>query len=105
MRLTIAAVVLVGAIVSGQTPAVIKARATKAVEAHVAAATLAAGDEWKELLGLCSAPDPTPTTEPNQTSPAPLFSPPMRSEWHAEPVQVFENCTSLARRLNTPRGR
>lgn len=58
-------------------------------EAHVAAARAAAGTEFAELFGLCEAPDPTPMPPPGPAPPAP--GPPPRSEWHAEPVKVFDN--------------
>ena len=59
------------------------------VDAHVAAAKAAAGQEHAALLNLCDAPAPTP---PAQARPATRpQGPPARSEWHAEPVKVFDN--------------
>lgn len=62
-----------GARMSGQTGA-------DSVEAHVAAAKAAAGKEHTALLNLCEAPAP-PAAQ----------GPPERSQWHAEPVKVFDN--------------
>ena len=61
------------------------------VEAHVAAARAAAGTEYVELLGLCAAPDPDPPPPPGPKPSPPRPDPPPRSEWHAEPVRVFDN--------------
>ena len=58
------------------------------VQAHVAAAQAAAGQEHLSLFNrLCGAPTPQP-------SPAPAAQPqgtPDRSQWHVEPVRVFDN--------------
>ena len=69
---------------------------TDDVAAHVAAARAAAGNEYAELFGLCDAPDSAPPGPPSAAAPA--ASPtrarppdPPRSEWHAEPVKVFDN--------------
>ena len=62
-----------GAKVSGQNGA-------DSVEAHVAAAKAAAGKEHTALLDLCDAP-----------APAAAQGPPERSQWHTEPVKVFDN--------------
>jgi metallo-beta-lactamase class B len=62
-----------GASVSGQTGA-------DGVEAHVAAAKAAAGKEHTALLNLCDVPAP-PAAQ----------GPPERSQWHTEPVKVFDN--------------
>ena len=62
-----------GASVSGQTGA-------DSVEAHVAAAKAAAGKEHTALLNLCGGPAP-PAAQ----------GPPERSQWHAEPLKVFDN--------------
>ena len=61
------------------------------IDAHVAAARAAAGTEFAELFGLCDAPDPSPTAPPGPTPSPPPPGPPPRSEWHAEPVKVFDN--------------
>ena len=62
-----------GASASGQTSA-------DSVEAHVAAAKAAAGKEHTALLNLCGGPAP-PAAQ----------GPPERSQWHTEPVKVFDN--------------
>jgi metallo-beta-lactamase class B len=59
------------------------------VEAHVAAAKAAAGQEHVFLFNsLCA--EPAPATQQNR-APAPPSGPPDRSQWHAEPVKVFDN--------------
>src|SRR5262245_50282658 len=66
----------------------------EAVDKHVVAAKAAAGEEHTSIFGLCTAPTPAVTTAPAQrgqrasTQPA---GPPDRSQWHAEPVKVFDN--------------
>jgi metallo-beta-lactamase class B len=66
---------LFGASVRGQTGA-------DSVEAHVAAAKAAAGKEHTALLNLCDAPAPAPPASQG---------PPERSQWHVEPMKVFDN--------------
>ena len=61
------------------------------VEAHVAAAKAAAGQEHTALFGLCDAPAPAPAPRANQSPAAQRKGPPERSQWHAEPVKVFDN--------------
>ena len=61
------------------------------VEAHVAAAKAAAGQEHTALLNLCDAPAPAPTPQAGQAPAAQPQGPPYRSQWHAEPVKVFDN--------------
>ena len=61
------------------------------VEAHVAAAKVAAGTEHMALLGLCDVPEPARAPQQPQTLPPERQGPPDRSEWHAEPVKVFDN--------------
>ncbi len=61
------------------------------VEAHVAAAKAAAGQEHTALLGLCDAPTPAPAPRASQSPAAQRKGPPDRSQWHAEPVKVFDN--------------
>ena len=69
------AAALGGASVSGQAGA-------DSVEVHVAAARAAAGKEHTALLNLCGGPAaPPPAAQ----------GPPERSQWHAEPVKVFDN--------------
>jgi len=59
------------------------------VEAHVAAAKAAAGQEHVFLFNsLCA--EPAPATQQSR-APAPPSGPPDRSQWHAEPVKVFDN--------------
>src|SRR5260370_12553397 len=59
------------------------------VEAHVAAAKAAAGQEHVFLFNsLCA--EPTPATQ-QRPAPAAQAGPPNRSQWHAEPVKVFDN--------------
>ena len=59
------------------------------VEAHVAAAKAAAGQEHVFLFNsLCA--EPAPATQQSR-APAPPSGPTDRSQWHAEPVKVFDN--------------
>lgn len=60
-----------------------------AAQAHVAAAKAAAGQEHVFLFNqLCAEPRPAgQQIPPPATSPGP----PERSQWHAEPVKVFDN--------------
>jgi metallo-beta-lactamase class B len=65
------------------------------VEAHVAAAKAAAGQEHTAVFNsLCAAPAPAPVPQqaqqPATPRPAPA-GPPARSQWHAEPRKVFDN--------------
>ena len=58
------------------------------VEAHVAAARIAAGQEHTAVFNnLCAPPAPTP---PAQQPAIPPQAPP-RSEWYVEPAKVFDN--------------
>ena len=73
-------------------------QAVDSVEAHVAAAKAAAGQEHTSVFNsLCAAPAPTPAPaaapQPAQPPAAPRQpqGPPPRSQWHAEPVKVFDN--------------
>jgi metallo-beta-lactamase class B len=61
------------------------------VEAHVAAAKAAAGQEQIGPFNLCTAPVPTPRQRGQAPAVAQPQSPPDRSRWHAEPVKVFDN--------------
>jgi metallo-beta-lactamase class B len=81
---------LAGASVLGQS-------APDSVEAHVAAAKTAAGQEHTAVFNsLCAAPAPVPAPAPQQAQ-APATprqgspGPPARSQWHAEPAKVFDN--------------
>src|SRR6266576_1452182 len=83
-------VALAGAGVLGQSSA-------DSVEAHVAAAKAAAGQEHTAVFNsLCAAPALAPAPAPQQAQqpatprPAPP-GPPPRSQWHAEPRKVFDN--------------
>jgi metallo-beta-lactamase class B len=58
-------------------------------EAHVAAAKAAAGQEHVFLFNTLCA-EPAPATRQDR-APAPPSGPPDRSQWHAEPVKVFDN--------------
>lgn len=75
---------LAGARVSGQTGA-------DTVEAHVAAARAAAGQQHTALFNLCDAPAPAVPSEAGPPPAAQPQRPPDRSGWHAEPVKVFDN--------------
>jgi metallo-beta-lactamase class B len=61
------------------------------VDAHLAAAKAAARNDQTVWLDLCDEPDPEPTPTPQQVEAAAPQAPPARSEWHAEPVKVFDN--------------
>src|SRR5262245_32346924 len=59
------------------------------VDTHVATAKAAARQEHTSLFnGLCSAPEPAPAQGQRAAQPQ---GPPDRSQWHAEPVKVFDN--------------
>ena len=60
-------------------------------ESHVAAAKAAARQEHTALFGLCRALEPAPPAERGQRAATQPQSPPDRSQWHAEPVKVFDN--------------
>jgi metallo-beta-lactamase class B len=62
-------------------------------DAHVAAARAAAGTEHTAVFNnLCAAPAPAPAQPaPAQPAGARAQGPPPRSEWHVEPVKVFDN--------------
>src|SRR2546430_962999 len=60
-------------------------------ESHVAAAKAAAGQEHTALFALCSAPEPVAPAERGQRGVGQPQGPPDRSQWHAEPVRVFDN--------------
>src|SRR5262245_26976998 len=67
----------------------------EAVDTHVAAAKAAAGQEHTSIFGLCTATAPaapvaTPAQRGQRTATQPP-GPPDRSQWHAEPVKVFDN--------------
>jgi metallo-beta-lactamase class B len=58
-------------------------------EAHVAAAKAAAGTDHTAPLNLCDPPAANP--QRGQSPAAPRQGPADRSQWHAEPVKVFDN--------------
>src|SRR5436309_3069948 len=61
------------------------------VEAHVAAAKVAAGREHTTVFNnLCKAPAPAVAAPQAQQAAAAALDPP-RSQWHAEPAKVFDN--------------
>jgi len=65
--------------------------AQDAVEQHVAVAKTAAGEEHTALFGqLCAPPPPPSSTQPAPAAAQPQ-GPPDRSEWHLDPVKVFDN--------------
>jgi metallo-beta-lactamase class B len=72
-------------------------QAADSVEAHVAAAKAAAGQEHTAVFNsLCAAPAPAPAAAPQRGQPPAAQpqrppGPPPRSEWHAEPAKVFDN--------------
>lgn len=61
--------------------------AGETVDAHVAAARAAARQEHTALFNLCTPPAAPPAPPPA----AQPQGPPDRSQWHAEPVKVFDN--------------
>src|SRR6185295_9427907 len=62
------------------------------IEAHVAAAKAAAGQDYGELFETtCNAPGPVPAPPAVRPAAAAPQGPPARAEWHAEPVKVFDN--------------
>src|SRR5262249_42674671 len=65
----------------------------QAVDTHVAAAKAAAGQEHTSIFGLCTAPAPAATSVPQRGQRASTQppGPPDRSQWHAEPMKVFDN--------------
>ena len=68
------------------------AQSTKETSAsHLAAAKAAARQEHTALFGLCRALEPAPPAERGQRAATQPQSPPDRSQWHAEPVKVFDN--------------
>jgi len=79
----VAAAALLSIPLVGQTPA------ADTVEAHVAAAKAAAGNNPPALLTLCNPPA-APAAAPARGRGAPQ-GPPPRSSWAAEPVKVFDN--------------
>src|SRR5262245_14534397 len=60
-----------------------------AVEAHVAKAKAAAGQDYTRIFeNLCTAPAPQAAQQPQAAAAA---YPPPASEWHGEPAKVFDN--------------
>lgn len=62
------------------------------VQAHVAAAKAAAGQEHMGLFNrICVDPEPAPQRGAAAASAPQRGGPPDRSQWHAEPAKVFDN--------------
>ena len=63
------------------------------VDAHLAAARAAAGQEYDHIFHLlCDATEPVPAVRGGQPPAAGRSQgPPDRSTWHAEPIRVFDN--------------
>jgi metallo-beta-lactamase class B len=96
MKSAAIAVVLAGALAAGSGGAsAIAQSGADTVEAHVAAAKLAAGTYHPGLFtSLCSATNIQPPATPQRgqrAAGATPPGPPDRSTWHAEPVKVFDN--------------
>jgi len=65
--------------------------ATDTPEAHIAAAKIAAGEDYQNLFNfLCTVPGPRGGARGGQRQ-GPPPGPPERSTWYAEPVKVFDN--------------
>src|SRR5437867_7507736 len=71
--------------------AVIGQTGKEIVDTHVAAAKAAARQEHTSLLNLCSVPEPPAAAPQGQRAAAQPPGPPDRSQWHAEPLKVFDN--------------
>src|SRR5690348_2304871 len=87
-------------LIIGNTKIAAKSKADT-VETHLAAAKIAAGQDHVFLFSsLCAEP-----AQATQQRPAPAAQPgpPDRSQWHAEPVKVFDNLY-LWGRANIPPG-
>jgi len=87
--LVLASAFMAGPSAFGQAPA-------DSVEAHVAAAKTAAGQEHTAVFNsLCAAPAPAPAPaaapQRGQQPATQPQGPPPRSQWHAEPAKVFDN--------------
>jgi metallo-beta-lactamase class B len=63
------------------------------VESHIEAARRAAGSDYLPVFnGLCGSLTPPPATATRASAPAaPSTDPPPRSQWHVDPVKVFDN--------------
>ncbi len=63
------------------------------VDAHVAKARTAAGDDFRAVFDrLCVPPAPAPGPSPASSTAAPATpARPARATWHADPVKVFDN--------------
>src|SRR5262245_47858142 len=92
MKPYMVAFVLIAALAAGIGTANIVGQST--ADEHVAAAKDAARQEHTALFNsLCAAPPPAPAAAP-PTAPAGAVqpqAPPNRSQWHAEPLKVFDN--------------
>jgi metallo-beta-lactamase class B len=63
------------------------------VDSHIEAARRAAGSEYLPVFNdLCGSLTPRPAAPPARgPAPAAAADPPPRSQWHADPVKVFDN--------------
>ena len=93
-RYTIAFVLVAGLAVGSSAANMMGQSTGNPVDAHVAAAKAAARQDHTVLFNsLCAAPAPAPATAPAAPA-APAAAqpqPPDRSQWHAEPMKVFDN--------------
>jgi metallo-beta-lactamase class B len=80
-------VFLLGVGLVGRAGGVIAQSTLETVQSHVAAAKAAAGQEHGGLFNsVCAEPAPAAAREQSQAP-----GPPEHSQWHAEPVKVFDN--------------
>ena len=85
------------AAILGAGPVVMARVEQQNVEAHVAAAKTAAGQDHVALFDrLCTPPAPRPAAAATPapaatTAPRPAAGPPPASAWHVEPAKVFDN--------------
>src|SRR5262245_45298750 len=87
-------VALVSASVAGLAAGVFAQSSTDVVDAHIAAAKVAAGQYHTGLFNsLCSPTSIRPAAAPQrgQAPNAAQAGPPDKATWHAEPVKVFDN--------------
>jgi len=90
-RFVVAALAVVVASICGATWTTAQSSGSR-VEAHVAAAKIAAGADFAGVFNrICSeAVPPATPTAPRPATPRPP-GPPPRESWHAEPAKVFDN--------------
>ena len=73
-------------------------------EAHIAAAKAAAGSDHTNVFErLCTATAAPAVSSAAAPAPAAPAGAPPRSQWHAEPVKVFDNLYSWASQSSRPR--